>query len=73
MTVPGLMISSVVFQELKTFARMLKKNLSEGRNRGLADERASISSCFLRYTISSWSCVLDLKNRRQNDRKDLII
>ena len=72
-TVSGLTISSVVFQELKRLVRMPKKNLSEGRNRGLVDERASISSCFLRYTISSWSCVLDLRNRRQNDRSDRTI
>lgn len=54
-TVSGLMISNELFQEMKMFVRMPKKNLSEGLIRGLRDVRASISSCFRKYTISSWS------------------
>ena len=53
--VSGLMISNVLCQELKMLVRTLKKNLSDGLIRGLRDVRASISNCFLRYTISSWS------------------
>ena len=70
-TVSGLMISIVLCREVKLFIRTLKKNLSEGRSRGLGGVRVSISSCFLRYTISSWSWVLDLKDLTQNVRKDL--
>jgi hypothetical protein len=39
-----LMISNDPFQELKMPLRMLKKNLSKGPSRGLADVRASMSS-----------------------------
>ena len=51
----------------------LKKNLSEGLSRELAHVRVNISGFFLRNTISIWSCILDVKNRRQNGAKALII
>jgi hypothetical protein len=48
MTVSGLMITSVSFQELKIPVRRLKNNLSEDLKRDLGDVRATISSCFCR-------------------------
>jgi hypothetical protein len=35
------------------------------------DERATISSCFLRNRISRWSWVWDLNRERRNEKADL--
>jgi len=60
-------------QESYRSVRKPMTNLSAGLILSVGEERATISSCFLRNRTWRWSWVWDLKSERRNERADLSI